>query len=45
MNPNPNSVDLNLAAHTAVVTGGSKGIGRATCLALAAHGAAVGVHY
>jgi 3-oxoacyl-[acyl-carrier protein] reductase len=38
-------VDLNLAGHTAVVTGGSRGIGRATCLALAAHGAAVGVHY
>ncbi len=40
-----NLVDLNLAGHTAVVTGGSRGIGRATCLALAAHGAAVGVHY
>jgi len=45
MNPNPHLVDLNLAGHAAVVTGGSRGIGRATCLALAAHGAAVGVHY
>jgi NAD(P)-dependent dehydrogenase (short-subunit alcohol dehydrogenase family) len=44
MNLNPNLVDLNLAGHTAVITGGSRGIGRATCLALAAHGAAVGVH-
>ena len=38
-------VDLNLAGRAALVTGGSRGIGRATCLALAAHGAAVGVHY
>ena len=38
-------VDLNLQGRTAVVTGGSKGIGRAACLALAAHGATVGVHY
>ena len=45
MNLNPKLVDLNLAGHTAVITGGSRGIGRATCLALAAHGAAVGVHY
>jgi 3-oxoacyl-[acyl-carrier protein] reductase len=45
MNHNPNLVDLRLSGHTAVVTGGSRGIGRATCLALAAHGAAVGVHY
>jgi 3-oxoacyl-[acyl-carrier protein] reductase len=38
-------LDLNLAGRAALVTGGSRGIGRATCLALAAHGAAVGVHY
>jgi 3-oxoacyl-[acyl-carrier protein] reductase len=43
--PDQHLVDLNLAGHAAVVTGGSRGIGRATCLALAAHGAAVGVHY
>ena len=43
--PDQHLVDLNLTGHTAVVTGGSRGIGRATCLALAAHGAAVGVHY
>jgi 3-oxoacyl-[acyl-carrier protein] reductase len=35
----------DLAGRTALVTGGSRGIGRATCLALAAHGAAVAVHY
>ena len=45
MNPNRNVVDLNLAGHAAVVTGGSRGIGRATCLTLAAHGASVAVHY
>ena len=43
--PDQHLVDLNLAGHAAVVTGGSRGIGRAACLALAAHGAAVGVHY
>lgn len=45
MNPNRNFVDLSLPGRVAVVTGGSRGIGRATCLALAAHGASVGVHY
>ena len=35
----------NLSSHVALVTGGSRGIGRATCLALAASGAAVAVHY
>lgn len=35
----------DLSGRTALVTGGSRGIGRATCLALAASGAAVVVHY
>lgn len=35
----------DLAGRTALVTGGSRGIGRATCLALAAQGAAIAVHY
>jgi len=34
-----------LNGKVALVTGGSQGIGRATCLALAAKGAAVAVHY
>lgn len=34
-----------LTGKTALVTGGARGIGRATCLALAAHGMNVAIHY
>src|SRR5437667_7895980 len=35
----------SLVGKVALVTGGSRGIGKATCFALAARGAAVAVHY
>jgi 3-oxoacyl-[acyl-carrier protein] reductase len=41
----PGSFALNLAPRTALVTGGSRGIGRATALLLADAGAAVAVNY
>jgi 3-oxoacyl-[acyl-carrier protein] reductase len=38
-------IDSQLTGKTALVTGGARGIGRATCLALAAHGMQIAIHY
>ena len=38
-------LEIDLRGHTALVTGGSRGIGRACCLMLGRAGAAVAVHY
>jgi 3-oxoacyl-[acyl-carrier protein] reductase len=38
-------MENNLKGHTALITGGSGGIGKATCLALARSGSSIAVHY
>jgi 3-oxoacyl-[acyl-carrier protein] reductase len=38
-------IDSGLTGKTALVTGGARGIGRATCMALAAHGMQIAIHY
>src|SRR5437899_11396978 len=45
MSERKDSVMVNLSGKTALVTGGSRGIGRASALALAQGGAQVLVHY
>src|SRR3984957_3217912 len=45
MNPKENAVMTSLANKIALVTGASRGMGRATAVALAAAGARVIVHY
>src|SRR4030095_12295144 len=45
MSPNTAGVIISLEGRTAIVTGGSRGIGRACSLTLARAGAKVAVHY